>query len=248
MSALLVPVIAAVAGTALGPLLRAEIFHSSSVSRAEHRPDECPYCQIPVAKLTVLALRRPLPISGRCRGCGHRIGPLPGTVELAAGTTLGLLAHATGNGPTLLVTGWAALFAIILSFVDVAAHRLPNRLVLAGLVETGSAFLLIGLADGTPGRLLIALFCMIAAMLGYLVLAIIPRGYGLGDVKAAALAGLVTGWFGVSTAIVSFIAGLVLAGVTGLGLLLGTRGRNSDLPHGPFMFVGALVAILAASA
>jgi leader peptidase (prepilin peptidase)/N-methyltransferase len=73
---------------------------------------------------------------------------------------------------------------------------------------------------------------------------IYPKGMGFGDVKLAGVLGLYLGWLGYDVLFVGYLAGAILGGVVGIGLILGKRaGRKTTVPYGPFMVAGALVAI-----
>jgi leader peptidase (prepilin peptidase)/N-methyltransferase len=82
----------------------------------------------------------------------------------------------------------------------------------------------------------------------YLVMAFIsPGGVGLGDAKAAASAGTMLAWFGWGPLLTGTFAGLVLAAVFGLVLLLRGAGLRYQLAFGPFMLAGAVLAVLLAA-
>jgi leader peptidase (prepilin peptidase)/N-methyltransferase len=71
-----------------------------------------------------------------------------------------------------------------------------------------------------------------------------PADLGLGDVKLAAVVGLVTGWLGWGIAVVAAFLGFLLGGLAGVALVLaGRAGRRTAIPFGPFMLAGALVAV-----
>jgi leader peptidase (prepilin peptidase)/N-methyltransferase len=68
---------------------------------------------------------------------------------------------------------------------------------------------------------------------------------GFGDVKLAGVLGLYLGWLGWSEVIAGGFLGFLLGGVVGGALMAMHRaGRKSSLPFGPFMLLGAFVAIL----
>jgi len=78
---------------------------------------------------------------------------------------------------------------------------------------------------------------------GLFVLALIsPRGMGMGDVKLAALVGLVLGALGLGEVAVAAGVGILLGGIAALGALLLGADRKSALPFGPSLAVGAVVA------
>ena len=80
----------------------------------------------------------------------------------------------------------------------------------------------------------------------FLVLALIsPRSLGMGDVKLAALLGLVPGLAGLGGAcVLGAAAGFVVQAVFALALLAARRiGLRGELPFGPAMLLGAALAI-----
>jgi leader peptidase (prepilin peptidase)/N-methyltransferase len=82
----------------------------------------------------------------------------------------------------------------------------------------------------------------------YLVLALVsPGGGGLGygDVKLAGLLGLLLGWLGWGSVILSVVAAFVIGGVIALILLLsGRASRSTHIAFGPSMILGAWVALM----
>jgi leader peptidase (prepilin peptidase)/N-methyltransferase len=233
-------VVALVAGVALGPLLRAQILHLSVPSEESWRRD-CPECGAALLPTTWRALSP----SGRCPRCRQRIGPAAGLVEAVTAATLALLAWRVSAPLPLAALCWAAVFGVVLAFVDVVVHRLPDRLTLPA---AGGTAVLLGLSaafDGEPGRYAVALASGLGLAAFYLLLALIaPAGMGFGDVKLALCVGLVAGWFGWPVTLLAAMAGFLLAGLYAVILLvLGKVSRKDHIPHGPFMLLGALAAV-----
>ena len=87
-----------------------------------------------------------------------------------------------------------------------------------------------------------------AALFGfYFVLALVyPAGMGFGDVKLAGVLGLYLGWLGWGELVVAGASWASCSAASSAGLLMAVRraGRKSQIPFGPFMLAGALVAIL----
>jgi leader peptidase (prepilin peptidase)/N-methyltransferase len=65
---------------------------------------------------------------------------------------------------------------------------------------------------------------------------------GMGDVKLAALIGLVLGSLGLRYVGVAAGAAIVLGGVGAIVALLLGRGRKSAIPFGPYLAAGAVVS------
>lgn len=240
--------VAAVVGALLGPLLRGQILHHTVPFGTAWRT-ECPHCARRLVQPGMRALLTVLPPSGRCPSCGNRIGPPPGAVEAVTALVLAVLAWRIPAPLPLLALCWVATVGVTLAFIDISVHRLPDRLTLAAFA---GAFGLLGaaaLAGGQLGQFRTALVCALAVAGFYLVLVLIsPAGMGLGDGKAAFSIGIATGWFGWTVAFLGTAAGFLFAGLYAAALLVLRRaGRKDHIPHGPFMFAGALTAVLLAA-
>jgi leader peptidase (prepilin peptidase) / N-methyltransferase len=246
----------AAAGLVLGPRQRACIFrHTSESTLPGPRRGRCPVCPVcPVCAAALLPGRwrfwPALPVTGRCAECGARIGPPPLTVEIAAAAVLGLLAARIGPGFVLAAAAWLAVCAVPLAGIDVATHRLPDPLT--GIAYLGTVTLLAAaaLTAGRPGELVRAVAGGAALAACYLALFLIsPSGMGLGDTKMSASLGTALAWFGWNTLLTGAFAGFLLGGIYAAGLLIARRvARGHHIAFGPFMIVGAFLAVMAGAA
>ena len=72
------------------------------------------------------------------------------------------------------------------------------------------------------------------------------RGMGLGDVALAPVLGLTLGWQSWGSSLVGLLGGFLIGAAVGIVLLVaGRAGRRSQIPHGPFMMVGAALGLFA---
>jgi leader peptidase (prepilin peptidase)/N-methyltransferase len=169
-----------------------------------------------------------------------------------------VLAALAGTGAALAADGWLLLVTLaalglgcaVLVAVDLDCHRLPDVVMVPTASALVAGLLVLAAQQGqwsTFGRALAA-----GAVLGvaFLVLALIsPRSLGLGDVKLAALLGVLLGWFGWSSVLTGVVATFLLGGVAAVVLLaLGRASRSTALAFGPWLVLGAAVAVAAASA
>ncbi|MEV5973846.1 A24 family peptidase [Streptomyces sp. NPDC051921] len=178
-------------------------------------------------------------------GCATSSAPL--TAPLLTALACAALAAATGGPrPELLVWLLAAPFGTLLACVDVRVHRLPDRLTLP---LAAALPLLLAVAASLPyaaGSWIHSLLGAAALGGGYLVLFLVhPNGMGLGDVKLAVPLGAALGWYGWGVLFLGAFAGFLLGALYGLGLVLTRRARrDTAIPFGPFMIVGALLGLL----
>ncbi|MFY9931228.1 MAG: A24 family peptidase [Streptosporangiaceae bacterium] len=150
-------------------------------------------------------------------------------------------------GLILAAACWFTLCAVPLAFTDAAVRRLPDRLTGAAYAGTFLLLLAAAAVSGPWSAVARAFLGGLALAAFYFLLVIIsPSGMGLGDVKLAASVGVLLAWFGWPTLLAGGVAGFLLAGLSGIALLVTHRAtRKQQLPFGPFMIAGALAVLLA---
>ena len=174
----------------------------------------------------------------------------PAATQVVVMTALvaGLLAGAvelTGLRPATVALAWAGGAGVVLGAVDLASHRLPDRVTYPAAVVCGAALLVDAAVLGSWGALLRALAAAAVAFLLAAGAAAIPgEGLGFGDVKLLGLLGLVLGWVGWGVLLAGVFLGLPTGAVLSL-LLVATRraGWRTALPFGPPLLIGAVLAL-----
>jgi leader peptidase (prepilin peptidase)/N-methyltransferase len=164
--------------------------------------------------------------------------------ELATAALFALVVAVHHDDPPRLVLALALVgFLVPLTVVDLGVRLLPDRL-------TGPAAA-VAIVAGTlldPGGELERLVAGALAGAAFLLAAIAsPAGMGMGDVKLAAVLGLFLGGEVAAAIVVALLAGVVV------GLLIMVRkgaraGRKTAVPFGPFLALGAVVAVVAGEA
>ncbi len=136
----------------------------------------------------------------------------------------------------MLAAGFCAVLVAI-SAIDVEHRIVPNRIVVPAtgavlvahtLIDPSVEWLLGGLAGFT--------FLFVAAV-------IYPAGMGMGDVKLAALLGVMLG----RDVAVALMVGMLIAIVPSVVLLArhGSSARKMGIPFAPFLAGGGIVALFA---
>jgi leader peptidase (prepilin peptidase)/N-methyltransferase len=154
----------------------------------------------------------------------------------------GILAVAAGPAPATVALLALGLLAPALVLADLRHLRLPQPLLLAGLLAVGAS---LAVAAGSDRPAATRALAGAAALGGaHLALALLPgAGLGLGDVKLAALLGAPLAWLGWDALAVGLLLPHLLAGPPALALL--RSGRRTPLPFGPALLAGALGAVAA---
>jgi leader peptidase (prepilin peptidase) / N-methyltransferase len=201
----------------------------------------CPGCGAEIGARDNIPVLSWLLLRGRCRRCGEPISVEYPLIELATAGLVVLAAIRYSNPwQAVLVGGLLALMPGV-ALIDLRHRIIPNRLMYPSLILFPVLIVLAWLIDGAvdPARAGIGL-----ALYGGIlfVVAVISRGMGMGDVKLAALIGVVLGALGLRFVGVAAGAAIVLGGLGGSIALAMGRGRKSAIPFGPYLAVGAIVA------
>jgi len=163
-------------------------------------------------------------------------------VELVAGLLFILLWARFGFSWKLFYITVACLFFLLIAIMD-----LKHRLVLNVLVYPVAAVTLL-IHSIPPGRdTLITLLGGVFGLAPFLSAALLkPEGIGAGDVKLAALIGLMVGF---PEVIAALIVAVMAGGGTALALLLTRRWElSSHIPYAPFLCLGAMFSLVYAPA
>jgi leader peptidase (prepilin peptidase)/N-methyltransferase len=169
-------------------------------------------------------------------------------VAAGCAVVIALLVWRVGLRPDLPAFLYLGVVGVALGVIDAAIKRLPDPLTLPSY---GVVAALLGVAafftDGGGARFLHALIGM-AALYAWFALQVMFLPVGAmyaGDAKLGGVLGLGLGWLGWQTWLLGLVATVFLAGAGGL-ILLATRraGRKSELPYGPYMLAGTLIAVL----
>lgn len=140
---------------------------------------------------------------------------------------------------------------VLLAYVDWRVQRLPKAPILVatavGLVLLAAEWLW---ARDTAAALGALAGLVIARSAFWLLWRMLPHAMGFGDLRLAALVGLVLGRLGWEQLAVGLWAGLAIFGVWGIGRAVAQRSRTAmrePLAYGPFMILGMLVGVLGVS-
>lgn len=236
----------AVLGLLIGSFLNVVIWRVPRNESVVRPPSRCPACDRAIRPRDNVPVLSWLVLRGRCRDCSEPISGRYPLVELGTAAVFSVLAIRIGLEPELPAFLYLGAIGVALALIDLDVKRLPNVIVLPSYVVALVLLCVAALVGDGFGDLLRAGLGMAALFGFYFLLAFIyPAGMGFGDVKLAGVLGLYLGWLGWAEVISGGFLGFLLGGVVGGGLMVARRaGRKSQIPFGPFMLAGALVAIL----
>jgi leader peptidase (prepilin peptidase)/N-methyltransferase len=237
-------VLAAVGGLIIGSFLNVVAYRLPRGESLAHPPSHCPSCDEPIKPYDNIPVLSWLLLRGRCRNCKAAISPRYPLVEALTGVLYALVMWARWDDASGIALGIVLVTVLIpIAIIDFEHRIIPNRI-------TGPAAIvaiLIGVLfdqDFVVEQLIAG-----AAAGGFFLLAAIayPRGMGMGDVKLAGMMGLYLGRAVGFAVLIGLVAGVLVGGV--IMARVGVKaGRKQQVPFGPFLALGGIIAIFAGDA
>lgn len=213
--------------------------HLSIVFPGSH----CPSCQEAIRPWHNIPLLSYMLLGGHCATCKTVISPRYPLVELGNGLLYVFLYHHYHLSVQGLVFALFATALLIVSCIDIVHMIIPDAITLPGMVVgmVSSLWLTsVGGGNAVLGVLLGGGLFLLMAVLSVVILK--REGMGGGDIKLIAMIGAFLGWHAV---LVTIFLGAVCGALVGIVLmLLRRKGRKESLPFGPFLALGALLAMV----
>jgi leader peptidase (prepilin peptidase)/N-methyltransferase len=210
----------------------------------------CPACAVPLRGLDNVPVVSFLLRRGRCATCSVRIPARYLALELGTGVafaTVAARAPQAADAPALLVLT-AGLIAA--AAIDIAHRRIPASIVYATAAVGVPLAVGASLYTHRVGALWVGLLAAAVAFAAFFAIFLAaPKGMGFGDVRLAPLCAGFLGWIGWRVAAAGLLSGILLAGLFGIGLMVGGRaGRKTAIPLGPFLAGGTYLGLVAGAA
>ena len=183
-----------------------------------------------------------------CPECGRRVRREFLVSILGAGGAVGV-ANTVGYGWHLVPYAVFLILSTALLLTDIDDMRIVDRLNIRGTSVFAITLTAVALALGQTQELVRALLGGAAYFAGSLALytAVKGRGFGGGDVKLSVQLGMATAFLSWGTLGWSVFATAVIGGLMAVFMVVfGSAGRNTELPYGPAMILGAWLAIILA--
>jgi leader peptidase (prepilin peptidase)/N-methyltransferase len=167
--------------------------------------------------------------------------PLLSTPGLVAPFVVAAVALALGAYPLggeALLAAFVGAVLVILAAIDLERRIVPNRIVLPATAVTLLAR--VALVPGDAPQYVLA--ALLAALFLFLPRIFSREALGMGDVKLGLLIGAALGWGAASALALAFL--FVFPVALAIVVRKGAEARRTTIPMGPFLALGALVALL----
>lgn len=141
-----------------------------------------------------------------------------------------------------------ALGTALLIVIDFGDYRLPDLILLPLYPVLALGLTVTAWTQNQWGALGRAGICAVAMFVLYFVMAYFSPDLGFGDVKLAGLLGGFLGWYGIAQILAGFLLAWVMMAVVSIVLLTLRRiNIKASLPMGPYLILGAVVAVFVGS-
>lgn len=239
-------------GIVFGSFLNVCIYRIPRGESIIKQPSHCPSCGSRLKTPDLIPVASYIFLKGKCRYCGIGIPVLYTVVELVTAAVFLLLFNIYGLSVEALVSIYLMSILACVFFIDIEHRIIPDGLVIAGIV--GGVFLfvynlfkpvlffgdrywwnpLLGMVIGSG-------FLFMVALVGFLIYKT-DDALGMGDVKIFIPIGMILGW---KLTIIALFTAIISGGITGIVLiLLRLKERKSTIPLGPFISLGAFIALV----
>ena len=254
--------LAAIFGLFVGSFLNVCIDRLPRGDSIAFPPSHCESCGHKLGVLDLIPVFSYVFLRGGCRYCRAHIPIRLMIVELVTGALFGFFFWKYGFSLELLVLIIYSCILIIIFVIDLE-HQLvldiityPAMIVafiiaffrpeITAVGSLGSGTINQAVSQAASNAAGQAVIALLGGFVGLVVMSIpffiYPSGMGMGDIKLAALVGLMTGYPLIILALLlSWILGGVIAGIL---LALKIKGRKDPIPAAVFMVVAAIVTLV----
>ena len=245
----------ALLGTAVGSFLNVCIDRLPAGKSIIRPPSHCDACQHRLSPSDLIPVFSYLWLRRRCRYCGAPIPFRPFWVEVGTGCLFAFTFWHFGLNVEFAVAAFYGSLFIVLGVIDLEHGLILNKIVYPavgvalvidlflpppGIISFSLPSPFLGLISGIIGGAIGFIFLLIPYLIALPIYK--GEGMGLGDVKMAALIGLVTGS---RLVLVALLMAVILGGlVGGILILLKIKKRKEPIPFGSFLALTTIVTLL----
>lgn len=201
----------------------------------------CPNCNQQIKWYDNIPLISYIILNGKCRYCDEKIPIQYPLVEFLNAALYLFLFYFYGLQLHTVVYMLFCSALIIITFIDLKEKIIPDVIsfpfialgfILSFMLKNISPLnSLLGILVGGGSLYLVAI-------VGTYIFK--KEAMGGGDIKLAAMIGAFLGW---QLTILSLFIGFLLGSIIGIIVLIKTKGKTSDVPFGPFIAIGTIIAL-----
>ena len=234
-------------GAAIGSFLNVVIDRLPAGKSVVYPPSSCDACQHRLSGLDLFPVFSYLFLRGRCRYCQAKFSQRIFWVELGNGLLVAFLFWHFGWQWMLPVAIAYSGVLITLAVIDLNHQLILNKIVYPAAIVAmilnffvPDLFSLHNFLFGLIGAAFGSIFLFLAYIFSQVVLK--REGMGIGDIKMAAMIGLMVGF---PNAIVAIFGGAILGGITSIFLItFKKKSRKDIIPFGAFLSLATIITMI----
>jgi len=236
----------AIFGLLVGSFLNVVIWRVPNNLSIVSPGSQCPHCKKAIAWYDNIPVFSFIALLGKCRNCKAPISIRYPTIEILCSVVWAVTTWRVGLH--LHTVGFLLFFAglIALSAIDIDTKLLPKKIV----YPSGAALVVILTISSIVNQDLHRVRDSIIVGLAYSGFLFIVwfasggKAMGYGDVRLALFLGFAMGYYGFIVGYMGMLASFAIGSFIGIAIAAITqRGRKMKIPFGPFLAVGAVLAI-----
>ncbi|GKX64836.1 prepilin peptidase [Inconstantimicrobium mannanitabidum] len=229
-----------VIGIVIGSFLNVCIYRIPNEESIAYPPSHCGNCNSQLKPLDLIPIFSYIFLRGRCRYCKLKISIQYPIIELLNGVVYVLLYLKLGLTIEFVKLCVLVSLLIVIGIIDYKTKFVYRNTVIFGMVM-GVIFISISSIMYKQNFYNYLLGAIIGFGVIFLIV-ILTRGMGEGDIEIALICGL---FLGVQNIIVTLFLAFVIGGIVGIIiLLLKLKGKKEEIAFGPYLAIGALIAML----
>ncbi len=243
----MIAVLIFVFGSLVGSFLNVCIVRMPKEESVVRPRSHCVHCKKMITWYDNIPFLSFIVLRGKCRYCGTKISFRYFIVELVTAVSFVLFYQYFG----LTVVLWPYLIMlsgfIVATFVDIEHRIIPDEISIGGMIAGVLLSFLIPSMHHTTSHVLSLGKSLLGVLIGggsIYLMGIIgdfifkKESMGGGDVKLMAMIGAFLGW---QSALLAFFIAPFFGAI--LGIIVKIRTKESLIPYGPFLVLGALIAL-----
>jgi len=228
-------------GLVIGSFLNVCIYRLQKHESISKPRSHCPNCKHQLKSWENIPVLSYVLLRGKCSNCKVKISVRYPLVEILTAMIFTIIYnHYEISIETFLLMLFFSI-VIILTFIDLDVQLLPNNLLIASILPI-IAFIVIDKSnpylDHIGGAVLLTVIFLLIGYIGKLFYKV--DSMGMGDVKYAAVIGLLLGWErGILAIVLAFFSAAIIILIISLYKKMSRKRR---IPFGPFLSIGCFIA------
>lgn len=229
-------IMSGVMGLLIGSFLNVCIYRIPIKKSVAYGRSFCTSCKNTIKPYDLIPVFSYLILGGKCRFCKEKISIRYPSIEFLTGILYAVVFLRFGYTVQTIIMCALASILIVASMIDFDIMEIPNRLNI--LIVVLAIFSMVtqplSIKEKIIGFFIVSVPTLLIAVLT-------KGGIGGGDIKLLASSGLLLGY---KSVLVATFIGVMIGGIVGMIKLIKHKQRKQEMPLGPYLSIGIMIAAL----